>query len=415
MYFYAARQPILDSEKNLYAYELLFRDGVDNVFPDVDGDMATSRIVEGAQINFGLADLTDNKPAFINFTLETMLKKYPTMMSKETLVVEILETVQPGKRLLAEVQKLKEQGYTLALDDYEHKPVWRHFFPYIDMIKIDLRAMSKDEVESVVSDLKKYPKITLLAEKVETLEEFEWCKELGFTYFQGFFFSRPEVVKTKNLSPAQMTLAELLYETSNEEVDLPKITQIFERDINLSYKLLRYANSASFKRVSEISTIKQAIVTLGHLELKKFLSLLFSTQVNNTKPDELLKMSMIRARFCEQVAVVERSQDIGMAFLTGMMSLIDAILDESIEKVMEQLPLANEIKNALMKDEGKLADFLKLAKAYERGEWELEADLENTLQLKDNKVPEIYAGAVNWADEQIAILHAGEANNQEED
>jgi c-di-GMP-related signal transduction protein len=411
MYFYAARQPILDSEKNLYAYELLFRDGVDNVFPNVDGDMATSRIVEGAQMNFGLDELTDNKPAFINFTLETMVKKYPSMMAPESLVVEILETVQPGKRLLAEVQRLKDQGYTLALDDYEHKPVWKHFFPYIDMIKIDLRAMDKEEIVTVVKDLKRYPKITLLAEKVETLEEFEWCKKLGFTYFQGFFFSKPEVVKTKNLSPAQMTLAELLYETSNEDVDLPKITQIFERDINLSYKLLRYANSASFRRVSEISTIKQAIVALGHTELKKFLSLLFSTQVNSDKPGELLKLSMIRARFCEQVAAVEKSQDIGMAFLTGMMSLIDAILDESIEKVMTQLPLANEIKEALINHKGKLADFLKLAKAYERGEWDEEAALEQSLNLADNKVPEIYAGAVNWADEQISVLH----QPQEED
>lgn len=407
MYFYAARQPILDVNKELYAYELLFRDGVDNVFPDIDGDLATSRIVEGAQINFGLEDLTDGKPAFINFTLDTIVKKYPTMMPPQSMVVEILETVQPGKRLLAEVQKLKEQGYTLALDDYEHKPVWKHFFPYIDLIKIDLRDLEKDMVEKIVKDLSAYPKIELLAEKVETLEEFEWCKSLGFKYFQGFFFSKPEMVKTKNLSPAQMTLAELLYETSNEDVDLPKLTQIFERDINLSYKLLRYANSTVFKRVSEISTIKQAIITLGHLELKKFLSLLFSAQVGDSKPDELLKMSMIRARFCEQLAIVEGTQDIGKAFLTGMMSLIDAILDESIEKVMEQLPLAAEIKSAIMDGEGKLAEFLELAKAFERGNWKQESDIEKELNLQSDKIPALYTEALNWADEQIEVLHSG--------
>ncbi len=406
MYFYAARQPILDVDKNLYAYELLFRDGVDNVFPDIDGDLATSRIVEGAQINFGLEDLTDGKPAFINFTLDTIVKKYPTMMSPKSMVVEILETVQPGKRLLAEVQKLKEQGYTLALDDYEHKPVWKHFFPYIDLIKIDMRDLDKDKIESIVKELSAYPKIDLLAEKVETLEEFEWCKSLGFKYFQGFFFSKPEMVKTKNLSPAQMTLAELLYETSNEDVNLPKLTQIFERDINLSYKLLRYANSSVFRRVSEISTIKQAIITLGHLELKKFLSLLFSAQVGDSKPDELLKMSMIRARFCEQLAILEGSQDIGKAFLTGMMSLIDAILDESIDKVMEQLPLATEIKSAIMDGEGKLAEFLDLAKAFERGNWQEESNLEKELNLPSEKIPALYAEALNWADEQIDVLHA---------
>lgn len=406
MYFYAARQPILDADKNLYAYELLFRDGVDNVFPDVDGDMATSRIIEGAQINFGLEDLTDGKPAFINFTLETIVKKYPSMMSPNSLVVELLETIQPGKRLLAEVQKLHELGYTIALDDYEHKPVWKHFYPYIQMIKIDLRSMPQDEILQVLEDLKAYPEIIMLAEKVETLEEFEWCKKAGFTYFQGFFFSKPEMVKTKNLSPAQMTLAELLYETSNEDVNIPKITQVFERDINLSYKLLRYANSAAFSRVSEISTIKQAIIALGHLELKKFISLLFSTQANSSKPDELLKMSMVRARFCEQLALAEKSQDIGKAFLTGMMSLIDAILDETIEKVMEQLPLANEIKVALINNEGKLAEFLRLAKAYERGDWESESEAEKALGLVGVQVPEIYASALNWADEQISVLQS---------
>ncbi len=406
MYFYAARQPILDANKELFAYELLFRDGVDNVFPDVDGDMATSRIIEGAQINFGLAELTDNKPAFINFTLETIAKHYPSMMTPESLVVEILETVQPGKRLLAEVQRLHEQGYTLALDDYEHKPVWKHFYPYINMIKLDLRSMSQEEMLVVINDLKAYPKIILLAEKVETLEEFEWAKSVGFTYFQGFFFSKPEMVKTKNLSPAQMTLAELLYETSNEDVNLPKITQVFERDINLSYKLLRYANSSTFRRVTEISTIKQAIIVLGHLELKKFISLIFSAQVNDSKPDELLKMSMVRARFCEQLAVSEKSQDVGMAFLTGMMSLIDAILDESIEKVMEQLPLANDIKTALINNEGKLAEFLKLAKTYERGDWEAEREVEHSLNIPNVNIPEIYASAINWADEQISVLHS---------
>ena len=405
MYFYAARQPILDENKNLFAYELLFRDGVDNVFPDIDEDEATTRIIEGAQVSFGLDDLTDKKPAFINFTLETILKKYPTMMPPESVVVEILETVQPGKRLLAAVQELKNKGYIVALDDYEHKPVWRHFYPYVDIIKFDLRAMSMAEITATIGELKTQPHIKLLAEKVETLEEFEKCKELGFQYFQGYFFSHPELVKTKSLSPAQMTLAELLYETSNQVVDLPKVTQIFERDINLSYKLLRYSNSATFKRRTEISTIKQALVVLGQKELKKFLSLLFTAQVNDSKPEELLKLAMVRARFCESLANEEGSQDSGMAFLTGMMSLIDAILDESIDKVMEKLPLATEIKTALIEDSGKLADFLRLAKAYERGDWDIESQFERELNFSGDQIPHIYNSAIHWADEQMAALN----------
>jgi EAL and modified HD-GYP domain-containing signal transduction protein len=406
MYFYAARQPILDADKKLFAYEVLFRDGVDNVFPDIDEDEATTRLVEGAQINFGLEDLTDNKPAFINFTLETILKRYPAMMSSDTLVVEVLETVQPGKTLLAAIKELNEQGYVVALDDYEHKPVWRHFYPFIKLIKFDLRAMSLDEIASIVEELKEFPHIELLAEKVETLEEFEQCKALGFKYFQGYFFSYPEVVKAKSLSPAQMTLAELLYETSAQELDLPKITQIFERDINLAYKLLRYSNSAIFKRRAEISTIKQALVVLGQYELKKFLSLLFAAQVNSSKPEELLKMAMIRARFCEDLAQAEGSQDQGMAFLTGMMSLIDAILDDQIEKIMEQLPLAAEIKAALIHGEGKLAEYLALAKAYERGSWDDVEQIRDSLELTVQQAPSFYNDSIQWATEQMRALES---------
>lgn len=406
MYFYAARQPILDVNKNLYAYELLFRDGVDNVFPGIDEDEATSRIIEGSQFSLGIEHLTGNKPAFINFTLDTILKNYPTMVPPCSLVVEILETVQPGKKLLESVKELKQQGYVIALDDYEHKPVWRHFFPFVDLIKIDLRAMSFAEIEQVIADISDFPQIKLLAEKVETSEEFERCKTLGFEYFQGYFFSKPEMVKTKTLSPGQMTLAELLYETSTAEIDLPKITQIFERDINLSYKLLRYTNSATFKRRAEISTIKQALVVLGKSELKKFLSLLFTASVSDDKPIELLNLAMVRARFCENLASLEGSADSSMAFLTGMMSLIDAILDQSIEMVMEQLPLSTEIKEALINKKGVLADYLNLALAYEQGDWENELAIEEQLKLSQRQVPATYSNAINWAAEQMANLNS---------
>ncbi|MDX1361565.1 MAG: EAL domain-containing protein, partial [Pseudoalteromonas tetraodonis] len=214
MYFYAARQPILDRNKELIGYELLFRDGVDNVFPNIDGDEATSRLIEGSQFNFGLEDFTDNKPAYINFTLDTLLKGYPTLLDKNGVVIEILESVQPGKRLLAIVKDLKEKGYTLALDDYVHQPVWRHFYPFIDIIKVDFLTCDMETVKTIIKDLKPYPHIKLLAEKVETYELYNQAFELGFEYFQGFFFSKPEMVQSKTLPPSGMALAELLYETS---------------------------------------------------------------------------------------------------------------------------------------------------------------------------------------------------------
>ena len=239
MYFYAARQPILNRNKELFGYELLFRDSLENVFPSINEDEATSRLIEGSQLSLGLEEMTGDKPAFINFTLETLVKGYAKTLATNEVVVEILETVQPGKRLLAAVKELKELGYTIALDDYKHASVWRHFYPYVDIIKIDWLDTSLDEIKEIIQQTKDFPSIKFLAEKVETYEQFEQAMELGFEYFQGFFFAKPEVVQSKALAPSEMALAELLYETSNPEMDLKKVTQVFERDVNLSYKLLR--------------------------------------------------------------------------------------------------------------------------------------------------------------------------------
>ncbi|TMN93777.1 EAL domain-containing protein [Pseudoalteromonas phenolica] len=405
MYFYAARQPIFDQHKQLMGYELLFRDGVDNVFPNIDGDEATSKLIEGSQFNFGLEDLTDSKPAYINFTLDTILKGYPTMLPSEQVVIEILETVQPGKRLLAAVQELKNKGYTLALDDYKHQKVWRHFYPYIDQIKVDLLITSDEEIAELIEATKEFESIKLVAEKVETNEQFEKAVALGFSYFQGYFFAKPEMVKSKSLPPSEMALAELLYETSVVDVDIKKITSVFERDVNLSYKLLRYSNSAAFKRRAEINTIKQAVVVLGNQELKKFLSLLFAAQVSSEKPIELIKLSLTRARFCELLAQKHKGiQDTGMAFLVGMMSLMDAILDESMEGVMKKLPLSNLIKDALVQKQGILAQYLGLIKAYEQADWELTGEYCERIKFSNDLLPEIYNQAVTWGNEQLQVM-----------
>lgn len=404
MYFYAARQPILDRNKELYAYELLFRDGLENAFPDIDGDEATSRMIEGSQFSFGLDDFLGDKPGFINFTLDTLTKKYPSMLPKEQVVVEILETVQPGKRLLAECQQLKSSGYTLALDDYIHQPVWRHFYPYIDIIKVDFRDTSTDIINEIKLAIVDFPHIKLLAEKVETNEEFQIALDLGFSYFQGYFFSKPEMMQSKALSPAQMTLAELLYETSKADIDLAKVTQVFERDVNLSYKLLRYSNSAVFKRRAEIETIKQALVVLGQAELKKFLSLLFTAQISSDKPAELMRMSMTRARFAEGLAAIHGKTDTSKAFLTGLMSLMDAILDEPIDVVMSKLPLAKEIKAALTEKSGVLAQYMELIHYYEAAQWKKANEVIESLQITKDKVPDAYHTAVQWANEQMKAL-----------
>ncbi|MFT5635897.1 MAG: EAL and modified HD-GYP domain-containing signal transduction protein [Cognaticolwellia sp.] len=401
MYFYAARQPILDIDKNLFAYELLFRDSIINVFPDIDSDEATTKMMEASNFNLGISEFTGNKPAFINFTLETLLKGYPETLTTDELVVEILETVKPGKKLLSICKDLHQKGYTIALDDYIHQSVWQHFYPFINIIKIDWQDTTLDTIKEVKIAIADFPHIKLLAEKVETYEEYNQALALGFELFQGFFFAKPEMMKTKSLSPSQVSMAELLYETSKKDVDLDDITAVFERDVTLSYKLLRYVNSAIFKRHCEISTIKQALVTLGSAELKRFLGLMFTANINPEKPSELINSAMARAKFCELMASQVKSPiNNSTAFLTGLLSLIDAILDEDLENILTKLPLAQEIKDTLLTREGDTAALIILLELIERAEWSKTTALMEKLGLKKTSVLKSYNEAIAWADEQ---------------
>jgi EAL and modified HD-GYP domain-containing signal transduction protein len=404
MYFYAARQPILDVNKELYGYELLFRDSIDNVFPEIDGDEATTRMIEASKFHIGINEFTSNKPAFINFTLETLSQGYPEVLNNEEVIVEILETVKPGKKLLAICKDLHSKGYTIALDDYEHQSVWAHFYPFIKILKIDIQQTGLAKIKKILAAIKDYPHIELLAKKVETYQEYEQALRLEFKYFQGFFFAKPEMVKTKSLSPSQLAMAELLYETSKPELDLNSITKVFERDVSLSYKLLRYANSAIFRRKSEISTIKQALVILGSSELKRFLGLMFAITANPDKPTELIKLAMARAKFCELVVKNMRSQlDDSIAFLIGLLSMIDAILDEELATVLDKLPLAAEIKDPLLTRKGIMAAIILLVEFIEHAQWNKTSIVMEKLKLDKKQAIKHYNEALAWADEQSTL------------
>ncbi len=406
MNFYAARQPIFDKSKKLFAYELLFHDSINSVFPDIDGDEDTSKMIEASKFNMGISEFTGSKAAFINFTLETLQHGYPEMLTPDEVVVEIIETIKPGKKLLALCKDLHQKGYTLALDDYEHQKVWAHFYPFIKIIKINIQLTSVDNIKEVLTAIKDHPHIKMLAEKVETYEEYDQMLHLGFDYFQGYFFAKPEMIKTKSLSPSQMAMAELLYETSKTELDLNSITSVFERDVSLSYKLVRYANSAMFKRRNEISTIKQALVTLGSGELNRFIGLMFAVTANPDKPSELINLAMTRAKFCELVAHDIRSQlDVSIAFLTGLLSMIDAILDEDMASVLEKLPLSMDIKEPLLTKKGVMAALIKLVEFIEQAQWDKTTIVMEKLKLNKDKVAAHYNQALAWADEQTQITN----------
>ncbi|CAM3952993.1 HDOD domain-containing protein [Pseudoalteromonas byunsanensis] len=405
MNFYAARQPIFDSNNEPIGYEILFRNGPNNVFPCINADRATSQLLEGSQFYFELAELSNHKPAFINFTLNTLLLGYPFMLPPKHMIVEIIESIEPGKKLLNAVKTLHSKGYGVALDHYRHQSAWRHFYPYIKYLKIDVSCTPLPEIHLIMKEIEPHNHIKLIAEKVENHQQLEQLKSLGFSLFQGFYFAKPEMLTSKMFSASELSITRLLSETVNEYVDIKKLTPIFERDINLSYKLLRYTNSAIFKRRTKINSIKQALVALGNQELKRFLSLTFAAQISPEKPAELIKLSLTRARFCEQLALNANSTKyVGPAFLTGMMSLIDAIRDDSMENIMDKLPLVDSIKQALVSGEGPLAHLLLIVQSYEQADWQAAQAQCLALNIDPDVLPLAYNDALNWCNEQMQVL-----------
>ena len=405
MGFFAARQPILCKDKELFGYELLFRTSLDNVFPDVDQEKATSKMIEGLQFDLGLDRLADGKMAFINFTQKTLLGGYPELLPKEKVVIEILETVNPTKGVYKVFQQLHQKGYVIALDDFVHDQRWTPFYKFVDIIKIDYLESSADEIYKTIEAVKEFPKIKLLAEKVETNEQFQEALNLGFDYFQGYFFSRPEVMKSLTLTPGQTSIASLMNKISDEEPNFDEIAQLFELDVTLSFKLLRYTQSAMFKRRTPIKTIKQAVLVLGKNELERFVGLLFAAQFIGDKPQELIRLSMQRAKFCELLAPhCLQKNGSSSAFLTGMLSLVDAMLDSDLAIVINDLPLSNEIKIALIENKGWLADCLTLCEHFEKGHWQEMEDNCNRLNISYTKILEEYEIAGIWAEEKLLDL-----------
>ncbi|MFT7505925.1 MAG: EAL and modified HD-GYP domain-containing signal transduction protein, partial [Gammaproteobacteria bacterium] len=357
MAFFAARQPILDVNKNVYGYELLFRTGADNVFPDIDQEKATSKMIEGLQFDLGLDKISSGKFAFINFTEESIIKSYPRLLPKDKVVIEILETVNPTDEIYTELKELYDEGYVIALDDFIHNEQWERFYEICKIIKVDCLNILEDELTEIASLQKRHPHILLLAEKVESYQEFTRYLDLGFDLFQGYFFSKPELMTNASMSSSQALLSSLLTEITKDQPNIKLITSKLEMDAGLSFKVLRYTQSPLFKRAGKIESIRHAVIMLGEAELERIIMLLFAASLGHDKPNELIKLSMHRAKFCESLAVISRTKDnISSAFLVGMLSLVDAMLDASIEDLIGNMPLSDSIKKALLTKTGWLAE-----------------------------------------------------------
>lgn len=398
MDIYVARQPIFDIKKCIFGYELLFRADMANFFPEIEGDSATSKLLSNSFFNIGIEKIAGSNLAFINFTQELLLKQLPLMFSQDRLVVEILEDVQPERDVIEACQEIALNGYIIVLDDFFYKPSLEPLIEIADIIKIDVRATPLEQVGGLVKKMTERG-VDLLAEKVETYDEFNKAREMGFRYFQGFFFSKPEVLRGKEISTPQMQLLEIMAEVNKEDFEFNRLEKMIVRDASISYKLMRLINSAYFKRAKEISSIRQAIVMIGEVGIRRFLSLISMAGLAANKPDELIKVSLVRAKFCELLGNHPGSSaETSELFTLGLFSLIDAIMDDSMENLMSQIPLSSNIKEVLISRTGDLSGYLSLVESYERGDWEEIDEATNIMGIDHDDLPRQYMESLSWAD-----------------
>ena len=391
---FLARQPIFDRRQKVVAYELLFRSGLQNLFPQVDGDQATKQVMADSFLLFGIESLTRQGKAFINFTRNILLDGYAELLPKKQTVIEILETMPAEPRVLKALRDLKRKGYTLALDDYIFQPEHRPFLDLVDIIKVDFRDIPRDKRAALTKGLAQKG-IKLLAEKVETQDEYQEALDSGFSYFQGYFFAKPIMVSRKDLPGIKTHYLQIIKEINAPEMSFDNLADLIGKDVSLSYKLLQYSNSAAFRLRREVTSIKQALARLGEKEVRKWATLVALSDMAKDKPDELVMSSVVRAKFSEQLAapagLAERSEDL---FLMGLFSLLDAITGRPLVEILEELPLSEDLKEALTGKQNKLRRILEIVLAQEKGDWQELDRKAGALNLDQKALPEIYVKAL---------------------
>jgi len=396
---FIARQPIFDSRQKVFAYELLYRSSLDNVFRNPDPDQATSKVITDAFFLFNIAALTDGKRAFINLTRDTLIKEYTFLLPRESLVLEIPETMELDGEVIAACKKLKQAGYLLALDDYVPEERYAPLMEVTDFIKVDFISTKESERRSLVKTFAPLG-IHLLAEKVETPQEFAAASEMGYTYFQGYFFCKPVVITGKSIAEYKLHYFQLLQEIHHPEMDYQKLEEIIKREVSISYKLLRYINSAFFGLRKKVNSIRQALALLGEREIKKWVSLLALASMGQNKPEELAVQAITRAKFCESCAphmgLRSRADDL---FLVGLFSLIDAFLDRPLSDILKEIPINDEIRGAILGEENRLGEVYHYLLSYEKGDWTKLTEQQERLRIDETRLPQIYLDALKWGQE----------------
>ena len=394
---FVARQPILDRAQKVIGYELLFRNGIEDFF-NADPELAARATLDSSLL-FGLETLCRHTKAFVNCTRDILLKDLVTVLPPDQTVVEILETVELDDRVVAACQRLKKSGYMIALDDFEPDDPRVPLCSYADIIKVDVRATNPDGQARILRSFGSRCK--LLAEKVETHGEFENTRKMGYSYFQGYFLFKPELVVGREVPTSRLRMLRLLEMVSRPELDLRELEKALKVEASICYRLLRYLNSPIFGFALEIKSVRHAMAVLGERELRRWLRMVVALGMAEQRCSELIVVGLTRARFCELLSEqIKSSHDL---FLMGLLSTMDAILEIDMDTLLEQLPIDHVLKDTLLSRETVLRPLYRLMLAHESGEWAEASTLAQKLGLTDERVADTWWQALTWAQEAASL------------
>jgi c-di-GMP phosphodiesterase len=388
-----ARQPILDRDCQLYAYELLFRRNPQDLnanLDDLPADVATSRVINYTFLELGIERVAGDHIVFINLTRSFILNDDPIPAARNKVVLELLEDIEADDELLEGLRKLKTRGYTIALDDFIFHESLRPLLELATIVKVDIQALSKQSLHEHVQVLREYP-VKLLAEKVETRADYKLCHQLGFDYFQGFFFCEPDIIEARPVPRHKLTVLELINKLQQPDLDFEDIETIVSRDAGMTYKLLRLLNSAALALPNKVESIQQGLILLGFDAIKTWVTLIAMSDIE-AAPRGLLDHSLLRAKLCESLSAHYHC-NAQSGFMVGLLSSIDAMLGHPMPDIIETLPLSEAVKQALIQNEGELGQLLSDVLLYERGLW----DKMNNMPVTLEQLGQHYLQAMTWA------------------
>jgi EAL and modified HD-GYP domain-containing signal transduction protein len=396
---YIARQAILDRNHATIGYELLFRDSTDNQFPNIDSDVVSSKLIIQNHLQGDIRSISMGKLAFINFTEKCLINKYPLMFDKKSIVIELVGHKVPTESLFKIVKFYFDKGYKVALTEYDLDEKWDVLFPYIAIIKVDTDKVNPKRLHKVIERLKDH-NIKLAAEKVETNFQLQALAEVGFDYYQGYFYHEPEIVEGQTLAPIKTQMLHLISETFHSPLDFDNIATIISHDVNLTVGLLKMVNNVATSTRIEITSLKQAAAYLGEDKLKQFVTILALSKLTTDKTDEISKQALITAKLMTALAKEGAFKEISdFAFITGLLSAIEIILRMPINEIVKTMPLAIPIENALVDHSGLLGELLDFTVKYIRGDGENITQLIEMYSLDETFIQQEFVAACQWCKE----------------